>query len=78
MTTVTKTGDWRRARALLAAGPVRLKAAIAVAMRQEAEALRVMSRSIRNAREIDLNEDDADRLAWIIYNGLLNAGWSLK
>ncbi len=45
---------------------------------QEAEALRVMSRSIRNAREIDLNEDDADRLAWIIYNGLLNAGWSLK
>ena len=40
MTTATKTGDWRRARALLAAGPVRLKAAIAVAMRQEAEALR--------------------------------------
>jgi hypothetical protein len=40
MTTVTKTGEWRRARALLAAGPVRLKAAIAVAMRQEAEALR--------------------------------------
>ena len=40
MTAVTKTGDWRRARALLAAGPVRLKGAIAVAMRQEAEALR--------------------------------------
>ena len=40
MTTVTKTGDWRRVRAMLAAGPVRLKAAIAVAMRQEAEALR--------------------------------------
>ena len=40
MTTITKTGDWRRARGLLSAGPVRLKAAIAVAMRQEAEALR--------------------------------------
>ena len=40
MTAVTKAGDWRRARALLAAGPVRLKAAIGMALRQEAEALR--------------------------------------
>lgn len=40
MTAVTKTGDWRRARALLAAGPLRLKAAIGLALRQEAEALR--------------------------------------
>ena len=40
MTAVTKTGDWRRARALIAAGPLRLKAAIGLALRQEAEALR--------------------------------------
>ena len=40
MTAVTKTGDWRRARALLAAGPLRLRAAIGLALRQEAEALR--------------------------------------
>ncbi len=40
MTAVTKTGDWRRARALLAAGPLRLKAAIGLALQQEAEALR--------------------------------------
>lgn len=40
MSSVAKSGDWRRARALLAAGPLRLKAAIGVALRQEAEALR--------------------------------------
>ena len=40
MTGPAKVGDWRRARALLAAGPVRLKAAIGLALRQEAEALR--------------------------------------
>ena len=40
MSSVRRTGDWRRARALLAAGPVRLKAAIGSALRQEAEGLR--------------------------------------
>lgn len=37
---VTRTGDWARARQLLAAGPQRLRSAIGVAIRQEAQGLR--------------------------------------
>jgi len=37
---VRATGDWRRARRLLAVGPLRLKAGLGVALRQEAESLR--------------------------------------
>jgi len=37
---VRKTGDWGAARRVLAAGPVRLKLAIAVALKQEAQLLR--------------------------------------
>ena len=37
---VRKTGDWARARKLLAAGPMKLKAAISTALRQEAHLLR--------------------------------------
>ncbi len=37
---VSKTGDWARARKLLAAHPARLKTAIAKALRQEAQLLR--------------------------------------
>lgn len=37
---VRKTGDWGRARKLLAAGPMRLRAAIGTALRQEAYLLR--------------------------------------
>ena len=37
---VRKTGDWTKARKLLAAGPLKLKAAIGVALRQEAQLLR--------------------------------------
>ncbi len=40
MSSVTRTGDWARARALLAAAPARLQGAIATALRQEAEVLR--------------------------------------
>ena len=40
---------------------------------QETELLKVITRSIRNAREIDMSEDDAERLAWVVYNGMLNA-----
>jgi hypothetical protein len=38
--TVRKTGDWATARRLLGAGPVRLKLAIGVALKQEAQLLR--------------------------------------
>jgi len=37
---VMRTGDWARARQLLAAGPQRLRSAIGVAIRQEAQGLR--------------------------------------
>ncbi len=37
---VARTGDWARARQLLAAGPQRLRSAIGVAIRQEAQGLR--------------------------------------
>ena len=37
---VSRTGDWARARRLLTAAPERLKAAIGIAVRQEAHALR--------------------------------------
>ena len=37
---VTRTGDWARARQLLAAAPQRLRSAIGVAIRQEAQGLR--------------------------------------
>lgn len=37
---VRRTGDWARARQLLAAGPQRLRSAIGVAIRQEAQGLR--------------------------------------
>lgn len=37
---VRKTGDWARARRLLAAGPARLKSAVGTALRQEAQLLR--------------------------------------
>lgn len=37
---VTKTGDWALARRILLAGPVKLKAAIGTALRQEAQLLR--------------------------------------
>lgn len=37
---VARTGDWARARQLLAAGPLRLRSAIGVAIRQEAQGLR--------------------------------------
>lgn len=37
---VMRTGDWGRARQLLAAGPQRLRSAIGVAIRQEAQGLR--------------------------------------
>jgi len=37
---VTKTGDWALARQILLAGPVKLKAAIGTALRQEAQLLR--------------------------------------
>ena len=37
---VTKTGDWALARRILSAGPVKLKAAIGTALRQEAQLLR--------------------------------------
>lgn len=37
---VGRTGDWARARRLLAAGPQRLRSAIGVAIRQEAQGLR--------------------------------------
>ena len=40
MTSVRKTGDWALARRLLAGGPVKLKAAVATAVRQEAHLLR--------------------------------------
>ena len=40
MTRVRKTGDWARARRLLAAGPMKLKSAIGTALRQEAQLLR--------------------------------------
>ena len=40
MSSAMMSGDWRRARALLAAGPAQLKSAVALSLRQEAEALR--------------------------------------
>ena len=40
MTAVSKTGDWSKAKKILAGGPVRLKAAIGTAIRQEAHELR--------------------------------------
>ncbi|PID38560.1 MAG: hypothetical protein CSB49_04925 [Proteobacteria bacterium] len=40
MTSVRKTGDWATARRLLAGGPVKLKAAVGTALRQEAHLLR--------------------------------------
>ena len=40
MTSVRKTGDWALARSLLAGGPVKLKAAVGAALRQEAQLLR--------------------------------------
>ena len=40
MSSVRKTGDWALARRLLAGGPVKLKAAVGTAMRQEAQLLR--------------------------------------
>ena len=40
MTSVRKTGDWAVARRLLAGGPVKLKAAVGTALRQEAQLLR--------------------------------------
>ncbi len=40
MTSVKKTGDWARARRLLATGPTRLKTAIGTVFRQEAQDLR--------------------------------------
>ena len=40
MSSVRKTGDWALARRLLAGGPVKLKAAVATAVRQEAHLLR--------------------------------------
>ena len=36
MTSVRKTGDWAVARRLLAGGPLKLKAAVGTALRQEA------------------------------------------
>lgn len=45
---------------------------------QEEQALEVMAKAIRNAREISVSAAAAHRLAWAIYNGLLQAGWSLK
>ena len=45
---------------------------------QEAELLKVIKRSICNAREIDMNEDAAERLAWIVYNAMLQNGWSIR
>jgi len=40
MTSVRKTGDWAVARRLLAGGPLKLKAAVGTALRQEAQLLR--------------------------------------
>lgn len=40
MTSVRKTGDWAVARRLLAGGPLKLKAAVGTAFRQEAQLLR--------------------------------------
>ena len=40
MSSVRKTGDWAMARRLLAGGPVKLKAAVGTALRQEAHLLR--------------------------------------
>jgi len=40
VTSVRKTGDWAVARRLLAGGPVKLKAAVGTALRQEAQLLR--------------------------------------
>ncbi len=40
MSSVRKTGDWALARRLLAGGPVKLKAAVGTALRQEAQLLR--------------------------------------
>jgi phage gpG-like protein len=40
MTSVRKSGDWAVARRLLAGGPVKLKAAVGTALRQEAQLLR--------------------------------------
>jgi len=40
MTSVRKSGDWAMARRLLAGGPVKLKAAVGTALRQEAQLLR--------------------------------------
>lgn len=40
MTAVRKSGDWAMARRLLAGGPLKLKAAVGTALRQEAQLLR--------------------------------------
>ena len=40
MSSVRKTGDWAVARRILAGGPMKLKAAVGTALRQEAQLLR--------------------------------------
>jgi hypothetical protein len=46
---VQKTGDWALARRLLAAGPLKLKAAVGTALRQKAQLLRKESPNRRRA-----------------------------